>query len=235
VADGIYVGMTGAAAQARALDAIADNLANAQTPGFKAARPAFASFLPEGGDGTRVSTGAVATGIDRAPGAVRQTGNPLDVLPEGDAFLAVARPGGAVAYTRDGRLSVDALGRLAAAGGLVLDDAGEPIALPPGEAVRIERDGRVWAGDVEVARLGLHRIEGAVERAGPSLLTPAPDARVAPSEAGVRVGEIELGNVSAVESAVALIEAQRTFDHSMQAIQTYRKLDERAVEIGRIR
>lgn len=233
--DGIYVGMTGAAAQARALDAIADNLANAQTPGFKAARPAFASFLPEGGDGTRVPTAAVATGIDRAPGAIRQTGNPLDVLPEGDAFLAVARPGGGVAYTRDGRLSVDAFGRLAAAGGMVLDTAGGAITLPPDEQVRIEGDGRVWAGAVEVARLGLHRIEGAVERIGPSLLGAAPGARVAASEAGVRVGEIELGNVSTIESAVALIEAQRTFDHSMQAIQTYRKLDERAVEIGRIR
>lgn len=235
MADGIYVAMSGAAAQARALDAIADNLANAGTPGFKATRPAFQAFLPAGGDGTRVSTAAVATGVDRSPGATRPTGNPLDVVPEGDAFLAIRLPDGAVAYTRDGRISVDAFGRLQAAGGLVLDETGRPIPIPPNEAPRIEANGRVLAGTIEVARLGLHRLEGPVDRVGPALLAPGAGGSATPIEGAVRVGEIELGNVAAVESAVALVEAQRTFDHAMQAIQTYRKLDERAVEIGRVR
>lgn len=234
--DGIYVGMSGAAAQARALDAIADNLANAETPGFKAARPAFASFLPAGADGTRVQVAAVASGVDRAPGLVRQTGQPLDVLPEGDTFLAVQMPGGAVAYTRDGRIAPDALGRLQAAGHPLLSAAGTPITLPPGETARIEADGRVFAGATEVARLGLHRLQGPVDRIGPALLAPAQDGAAAPAgDARVRVGEIELGNASAMESTVALIEAHRTFDHAMQAIQTYRKLDERTAELGRVR
>jgi flagellar basal-body rod protein FlgF len=51
----------------------------------------------------------------------------------------------------------------------------------------------------------------------------------------LRVGEVELGNASALESAVAMIAAQRSFEASMQAIQTYRRLDERSVEVGRVR
>ncbi|WP_373049415.1 flagellar hook basal-body protein [Vulgatibacter sp.] len=233
--DGIYVGMSGAAAQARALDAIADNLANVETPGFKATRPAFASFLPAGGDGTRVSAAAVAAGVDRAPGAVTRTGAPLDLLPESDAFLAVRLPDGATGYTRDGRVSVDALGRLQAAGHPLLSSEGEPITVPAGEVPRVEESGRVLAGAVEVARLGLFHLDGPAGRRGPALFTAGPGATTRASEAGVRVGELELGNASAMESAVALIEAHRSFDHAMQAIQTYRKLDERAVEIGRVR
>lgn len=235
MSDGIYVGMSGAAAQARALDAIADNLANAETPGFKATRPTFASFLPGGADGTRVSAAAVTAGVDRSPGLVRQTGNPLDVVPGGDTFLAVRMPAGGTAFTRDGRLSVDALGRMQAAGGLLLSASGDPIVVPPGETPHVQEDGRIFAGDVELARLGLHRLDGPVDRVGPALLAPAQGSAAVPDEAGVRVGELELGNASAMESAVALIEAHRTFDHSMQAIQTYRKLDERAVELGRVR
>jgi flagellar basal-body rod protein FlgF len=49
------------------------------------------------------------------------------------------------------------------------------------------------------------------------------------------VGEVELGNASALESTVAMIAAQRSFDASMQAIQTYRTLDQRAAEVGRVR
>jgi flagellar basal-body rod protein FlgF len=49
------------------------------------------------------------------------------------------------------------------------------------------------------------------------------------------VGELELGNVGSLESAVAMITAHRQFETAMQAIETYKKMDERAIEIGRVR
>src|SRR5205807_4264587 len=92
VADGIYVGMAAAAARADQLDSIADNLANAETPGYKATRPAFQSFLPPyKGPGLvdKVFATVVSTGTDMSPGAVVTTDNPLDILPGGETFLSV--------------------------------------------------------------------------------------------------------------------------------------------------
>jgi flagellar basal body rod protein FlgG len=55
------------------------------------------------------------------------------------------------------------------------------------------------------------------------------------SDGTLRVGELELGNVSALDSTVQMINAQRQFDMAMQAIQTYRKLDDRATQVGLVK
>lgn len=66
-------------------------------------------------------------------------------------------------------------------------------------------------------------------------MAPGHGGRAIPVETSVRTGEIELGNASALEATIAMVTAQRSFDSSMQAIQTYRQLDGRAAELGRIR
>ncbi|MFY3745097.1 flagellar hook-basal body complex protein [Anaeromyxobacter sp. Red801] len=235
MADGIYVSMCGAVARAEQLDAVADNLANAQTPGFKAARPAFESFLAPGAAQDKRYAAAVATGIDLRPGPTQRTGNALDVVPEAGLFLTVRTAGGAAAYTRDGRLTLDAGGRLVSDGRPVLSARGEPIVLPPDLEARVDAAGRVWAGDVEVAALGLARLDGPVDRVGPSLLAPGAGGRALPAEGAVRSGELELGNAGALEASIQLVSAQRAYEASLQAIQTYRQLDQRAVEVARVK
>jgi flagellar basal-body rod protein FlgF len=237
MAEGLYVGMTGAAAQAEKLDSVADNLANAQTPGFKAARAAFESFLPASGAKDKVYPAAVAAGTDLRPGNLTRTGNPLDLALEGEtSMLAVRQPGGEVALTRAGRLSVDPQGRLLAAGHPVLNRESQPILVPPGATPTLAADGRVFAGGDEVGQLGIFKVDGPVGRLGAQLLTPGPGAKVEPVEGGkVRVGELELGNFSPLEATVQLVAAQRFYDTSMQALQTYRRLDDQAIQIGRVR
>jgi flagellar basal-body rod protein FlgF len=235
MADGIYVSMCGAAARIEQLDAIADNLANAQTPGFKAARPSFESFLPASGAADKVFPAAVATGFDLRPGAMTQTGNPLDVLPEDGAFLMVRTAQGGVAYTRDGRLALDGNGVLVQGGRPVLDRGGRPIHVPPGAPPQIGADGVVRVGSSAVGELGRYHLSGAVDRVGPALLAPGRGGRADPVDAAVRSGEVELGNAGALEATVELISAQRSFDASMQALQTYRAMDGRSSEIGRVR
>jgi len=236
MSDGIYIGMSAAVARARQLDAVADNLANAQTVGFKAARPSFESFLPKGGSASKVYAAAVDTGVDLREGSVAPTGRPLDLVPNDGAFLSVRLPSGAAAYTRDGRVSVDADGRLRAAGHPLLSDAGEPIFIPPGEGTPvIDSLGVIRMGDLEVGRIALFHLEGPVQKMGGALLSPQEEGRVTQSLAGVRVGEIELGNATPLEATVQMIGAQRAFDQSMQAIQTYRKLDEKIGELGKVR
>ncbi|MFZ5444140.1 MAG: flagellar hook basal-body protein [Myxococcota bacterium] len=236
MADGIYVSMNGAAARMAQLDSISDNLANAQTPGFKAVRPSFEAFLAKADphEPSRIYPAAVATRVDLSPGAVVQTGNPLDVLPTGKSFLGVQTSTG-IALTRDGHLQVERDGRLTAAGRPVIDRDGQPIVAPPGAQVRIETSGAVFANEAKIGELGLFEVNGPVDRIGPSLLSAQNQADVVPSSDRLKLGEIETGNSSALEAAVQLVAAQRHFETSMQALQTYKRLDERAAEIGRTR
>ncbi|HWV37323.1 MAG TPA: flagellar hook basal-body protein [Vulgatibacter sp.] len=235
MADGIYIGMSGAVARMRQLDSIADNLANAQTPGFKASKPAFETYLPKGGTGEKTFVGLVGTGLRLHEGAPVQTGNPLDVFIQGEDFLAVRVGPGQVAYTRDGRLTVSGDGVLHAAGYPLLDDGGAPLIAPPEETVTIDDRGVVRANQLEIGRIGFHRIVGPLTRLGGALMAPTENAVAVPVAGSLRVGELELANTTPLEAMVEMIGVQRGFDHSMQAIQTYRKLDERAAEIGRVR
>ncbi len=237
MAEGLYIGMTGAAARAEQLDSVADNLANAQTPGFKAARPAFESFFPSGGARDKVYPAAVSTGTDLRPGSRARTGNPLDVALEGDTtMLAVQQPSGELALTRAGHLSVDDQGHLLAAGRPVLDPEQKPIVLPPGTTPSIEPDGRVLASGEDIARLGIVKVDGPVNRLGAQLLSPAAGTKVeAVENPKMQIGELELGNFSPLEATVQLVSAQRHYEMSMQALQTYRRLDDQAIQVGRLK
>lgn len=233
--------MSAATARAAQLDAIADNLANVETPGFKGLRPAFASFLPPGAPTDKVLSGAVATTLDMRPGTTQTTDSQTDVIPDGDSFLGVQMGGGTVgggtiAYTRNGHIEVSPDGVLQIAGLPVVDPSGEPIVVPSGSDVLIESTGEVKAGQQVVGRLGLWNTQGNMDKVGPSLMTPSAGTTMNQVPDGsVRVGELELGNVTALESTVAMIGAQRNYELAMQAIQTYRQLDQRVTEVGRVR
>ena len=235
MADGIYVSMCGAAARTEQLDAVADNLANAQTPGFKAARPAFEAFLARSGAADKAYPAPVATNLDLRPGPTSRTDNPLHVVPEDGAFLSVTLPGGGRAFTRDGRLAVDAAGGLVQNGHPVLDVNGTPIRLPPGATAHLDPDGTVQASGNAVGRIALFHLAGPVDRVGPALLAPGAGGRAEPTDAVLRTGELELGNAGPLEGMVQLIAAQRHFDASMQALQTYRSMDGRSADLGRVR
>jgi flagellar basal-body rod protein FlgF len=247
MADGIYVSMCGAVARQEQLDSVADNLANVQTRGYKASRPAFEAFLPAAGGSDKSYTASVATGLDLRPGPTTTSGNPLDVVPENGAFLAVQSPGGAVAYTRDGRIAMDAQRRLTIAGNAVMGRNGNVLVLPADYMPEIDPSGQVRGrlqgpsasgrpDEIIVGEIATFQLGGSVDRIGASLFRPAAGGRaVAIDDGRLRVGEVELGNASALESTVAMIAAQRSFDASMQAIQTYRTLDQRAAEVGRVR
>ncbi len=235
MADGIYVGMSAAVARAQQLDAVADNLANAQTPGFKAARPAFQAFLPAGGAPEQSYTAAVSTGTDTRPGVTTTTGNPLDIVPTRGAFLGVRLSDGSLGYTRNGRLSVDRDGILRAGAHPVVNRGGGVITIPPHEVPTVQQNGTLRAAGVDVGALGFFEVNGPLDRLPNAVFTATPTTQATPVDAQVAVGELELGNSNALESTVQLISAQRHFETSMQAITTYRRLDERANELGKVR
>lgn len=236
MSDGVYVSMCGAAARMDQLDSIAERVAHAQTPGFRAAHPAFESFLAAAGASDKVYAAAVATHVDLKPAQAVQTGNPLDVYPEDGAFLTVRGLDGRTAYTRDGRLTLDTERRLNIGGRLVLGVGGGPIALPPGGgAATIDKDGVVRAGGVDVGELARVHLEGQVDRVGPSLVVPMTGDQAVPVRAAISTGALEIASSGALAAAGDLMMAQRGFDFSMQALQTYRQMDQRSTEVGRVR
>ncbi len=237
MADGIYVSMNGAAARLEQLESVADNLANINTPGFKASRPAFEAFLAKAAanDTSQVHAAAVQTHLDLSPGAVVQSGEQLDVLPnDSKAFFAVRLPDG-LAFTRNGRIQVDSSGALEVNGKLLADASGEAIIAPPQTTVRVDSTGAVFANNQRIAQLGIFELHGSIDRVSPTLLRPQNPADVVTSTSSLRVGEFEVSNSSPLEAAVQMISAQRHYDASMQALQTYRRLDDKAVEVGRTR
>jgi flagellar basal-body rod protein FlgF len=236
MADGIYVSMNGATARMAQLDSISDNLANINTPGFKASRPAFEAFLAKAAhaNSPQVHTAAVQTNVDLSTGSVIHSGDPMDLMPSGKAFLAVKLSDG-LAFTRNGRVQIDQTGTLKVNGQLLVDVEGLPITAPPQSLVRIEPNGTIYANNTRIAQLGLFELHGSIDRVSPTLLRPQSPETTTPSSESLKLGQFEAGNSSALEAAVQMVSAQRNFDTSMQALQTYRKLDEKAVEIGRIR
>ena len=140
-----------------------------------------------------------------------------------------------IALTRNGHVQVERDGALTISGRPVVDQGGAPIIAPPNTRVQIEANGAVFAGQNRIGQIGLFEINGAVDRVGPSLLAPHSQNDLSVSTDTVRIGQIETGNASPLEAAVQMVAAQRHFESSMQALQTYKRLDERAAEVGRTR
>lgn len=221
-----YVALSRAAMMERATDITANNIANANTTGFRATQPLFESLVVEtGGSGTvdrmvfAIETGTIS---DLAPGGLVVTGNPLDVALPGEGWLAYRTPEGQTALGRDGQLTVTADGDLVTTSGdLVLDTGGSPISLPPDSgALTIATDGTITAPDGGVlGQIGIfdepgiatwQHLRGSllVPREGSVALTPA----LAPD---LRQGHLEQSNVSPISEMTRLISQQRAYERSM--------------------
>ena len=140
----IYLTMAGAKANMQRQDVLANNLANASTPGFRAEMTAFRS-VPVLGDGASTRVYAIETtpGYNAEPGPIASTGRNLDVAMKGNAWLAVQSVTGTEAYTRNGALEVDNEGQLVTRGGLPVQGDGGPITVPQNAQVLIGSDGTV--------------------------------------------------------------------------------------------
>src|SRR4051794_12690354 len=125
--EGLRTAAAGMRAQQTMLDAVSNDLANANTNGYKCVRVGFADLLYEQGgrptaQGVELGTGArtIQAGRTFEQGGLRQTGNPLDVAIQGDGFIRVKLPDGRQALTRDGALHLDGNRRLVTATGVLV-------------------------------------------------------------------------------------------------------------------
>ena len=210
-----YVSLTRMKGLADELRAVANNIANASTTGFRAEGVVFAEVLAR----ADVDGGALAMAqprahvTDPAPGAMTMTGGPLDIAIEGASFFQVETPNGN-RLTRAGAFSLSPEGDLVTIlGHRVLGAGGAPVAIPPDAgAVAIAPDGTVSADGLPLAQIGVFeadpvdmaREDGVLFRVeGP--VNPAPDSRVVQ-------GFLEDSNVDPVMEMTRMIEVQRAYE-----------------------
>lgn len=227
----IYVAMTGAKHALLRQEAVAHNLANAETPGFRAQLNAFRA-TPAVGDGfpTRVYTVDSTIGADFSPGPIRHTGRSLDVAVQGSGWITVEGPDGAEAYTRNGSLQIAPDGTLQTGGGLAVLSDGGPLSIPPDHAVTVAADGTVSATPagqganqgVVVGRIKLvNPPEQELVRSDDGLFRTV-DATAAPADEQVTLvgGALEGSNMSPVEALVSMVSLAREFEMQMKLLQS---------------
>ena len=226
---GYYAAMTGLLARTQALDTAASNLANAQTPGYRAEREYFRSLML-GSEAAASQLGRTVNnygllGGDRpslGQGALQQTGNSLDLALEGDGFFAV-HTGQGVRYTRDGSFHRSQAGTLVTLDGeSVLSSNGQPIAIPPGE-VSVGGNGVLSVGGGVVNTVGVFRLAASdLTPEGKNRYAVASTAKVTPAvDAVVHQGALESSNQDLIQGTVNLIAMQRQAEMMQKALTIF--------------
>lgn len=241
---GLYAALSGSLAAMQRLDVISNNLANANTPGFKGDRLQFESVLANTKNPTLAAGNLTDLPVfsgekfftDYSAGPLKQTGNTLDVALDGDGFFVVNTPQGK-AYTRQGSFQRDATGKLVTGDGYEVQGRG-PITIAGG---RVDIDGKggvlvdgVPAGTLEVVDFPKPY---ALEKIGNGLFIPA-DPQVAPqavTTASVKQGFIEESNVNVVTEMARMIETSRYFDSCQKVIRSYDDIAAKAAnDLGKL-
>jgi len=234
MSDGIYIATAGAVAQSNALDATANNIANASTTGFHGDRVTFREALTAARSPDVANVGAGTTRVDSQAGALLPTENPLDLALDGDGYFGVTTPNGP-RYTRAGNFQIDAKHDLVSADGFALRGAaGAPINIPAdAQQVAVAADGTVSADGNELGKLELVRFAPAqMKREGGSLFS-ATGKPIAGELPKVRSGMLETSNVNVVRGVVDLVKVSRTYESLMRMIQGYHDIESRAArELG---
>lgn len=247
--DALYIAATGMQTQQLAVDTISNNLANAQTPGFKSGRVNFQELMyrdvaahgahthagvddtPAASPGQGSGVGVASMVKDFTAGTVSTNGTAMNVAIKGDGFLEVQAADGSTAYWRGGLLQVNADGWLATAQGQVLKPqvrvdpkAGDLVIAVDGK-VSVHKAG---AADVEVGQLSLQVFANAagLKPLGDALYQAtaasgdASPVHATDAGAGQLVqGGIEQSNVNLVDEMVNLMMAQRAYEMNVKVIQ----------------
>jgi flagellar basal-body rod protein FlgF len=209
---GLYIAASGMVAEQMRQDQIANDLANASTPGYKADTVTQRSFgdLLLSNSTTGQAVGPLALGVqanamttDVTPQPLRETGEPLDLAIAGDGWFAV-RTGQGTRYTRDGQFSASAQGTLVdAQGDEVLGRNGQPLSVDA-------------QGHVDPTAVGVFALTG-VAKQGDNLYTGTPSGT---GTGTVRSGALEGSGVDPAHTMVDMIASFRAFEAGQKAIQT---------------
>lgn len=227
---GLYAAASGMEAQQTQFDAIANDMANLDTPGYQAQDVGFQDLLYSSGGGATGSTiatgtGAVAAVVGRSQqqGAIQQTGRSLDVAIVGAGYLQVRRNDGSIGLTRNGALELDSAGELTNQDGNPLVP---PIKLPKGvqsDKVSIAATGEVTADGRKLGQITVVTVPAPdqLQPDGDSMFSVTAGSGTTRVAAGssLQQGALEGSNVDIAATMADMVNAERTYQMSSQAIQ----------------
>jgi flagellar basal-body rod protein FlgF len=242
----IYTAMTGAAQTLGRQAAVAHNLANATSTGYRAEEHRLRAVQVLSANSpaplaTRAFTVDASTYSDYSSGPMQYTGRTLDVAVAGAGWVALAMPDGSEAYTRNGSLEVSVNGILQTRTGLPVQGDGGSITVPPDVKVTIGRDGTVSVVPETGAQNTVNSIgriklvnppEADLVRGGDGLFRVAGGGAAATDEATqLASGYLEGSNVNAVEQMVTMISLSRQFEAQVKMLQSADQNDKSATQV----
>jgi flagellar basal-body rod protein FlgF len=241
----IYTSLTAMRGAMARQTSVANNLANVQTPGFRAdIAEAQALWLNGQTFESRAFASEEVVNADMRAGTVMQTGRQLDIAIENDTLLAVQSAEGEESYTRRGDLQLNDSGLLTTGDGRPVMGAQGPVTLPPFDSISIDPEGRIQivpkGGDPnlpqEVDRLKLvsptgldvvKGMDGLFRVRGGGVLPPDPAGRV-------QSGHLEGSNVQSTQALVEMIEASRAWDAQLKLIGSAQDMDAATTDLMRL-
>jgi flagellar basal-body rod protein FlgF len=241
----IYVGLSRQMVLRRELDIVANNIANADTNGFKVESlmtkevPGPPAFTAEGPRPVKF-VGDDGVARDFGQGSLRRTDAPLDMAVEGPGFFKVTSKGGE-RYTRDGHFRTDDTGRLTTQNGdVVSDDGGGEITIDPANVgeVTISADGTVSQGTLRIGKVGVFNFDNlsALEKTGANQYQNAANQQATPvADPKVRQGMLEGSNVNSIAQITRMIEVSRAYEQVTQMMSSQSDLSRTSISrLGRL-
>lgn len=253
---GIYMAASGALAYEKRLQIISNNIANANTVGYKMDHGSF-EFIDPANLPASLATGAseMTTSqiqnfwfqfnsyTDFSTGSLKNTGNDFDLALIGDGFFCIQKPDG-VHYTRKGDFTLDAEGMLVTRNGYpVIGDGGE-ISLKQAEnpqkikAFEVDEEGNVYVNGQQAGSLRIVTFPepDKLLKMGDTLFKPAENSPPPQEATGARVsqGFVELSNVDVVKMMTEMIEVLRGYETYQKVIRSADETSAKSInEVGK--
>lgn len=229
--NGIYIALSRQMGLFREMDVTANNIANADTTGYTAEKMMFEDYLVKGGEGPKLAfVNDVSSYRDTREGAMKVTGNPLDVAIQGPGYFMVQTPLGE-RYTRAGNFQIDVDGTLVTPDGYpVLDDAGQPIIFAPeDQEITIGEAGNLKVNGEERGNLGVVEFDNPqmLERLNSTLFRSDIPGNP-PAESRVLHGVLEGSNVQPVLELTRMIQVSRSVGSTQKLIESQYELQRKA-------
>lgn len=224
----LFINMGGAGNSMHELEVITNNLANANTPGFRSDTIFNEKYQQASGDQSRIYARMAGTYSDFNQGPIIKTERDLDVAINGKGFIAVQSKEGKEGYTREGSLRVNADGVLTTSEDQLVLGAGGPITIPPATKMHISSDGSISIippGATALVKIDQIKFVNPGEKTiskGKDGLFYSNDGNAIQSSQDVEIitGAIEGSNVSVIDAMTRLIELSRNYQTHTNFIKT---------------
>jgi flagellar basal-body rod protein FlgF len=236
VDNGVYIALSRQMAAFRTMNTVANNIANANTTGYRAEKMVFDDYVVSDGNRHKMAfTQDIASYTETKAGALKETGNQFDVAIAGEGYFTLELPNGQRAYTRGGNFQLDGTGTLVTSEGVpVLDDGGQRIVFDAeSRNVSIGENGIITVNNEEAGSIGMVEFANrqALTQLGNTMFTAGDQQPQPPENSRMLQGVLEDSNVSAITEIVDMTEVSRSVANTAKYIEVMYDLQRKASNV----